>query len=96
MDLLTSSVSSVTAVVAGRQLEHGRHRGHLGGSTMVNLLLRWALLDAVAEFGTPTVTVALTWVLSVRGCKGFGQEQEGGERKCNVGVNRDNRWSRFF
>jgi hypothetical protein len=52
---------------------------------MVDLLLRWApFLDAVAEFGAPTVTIALAWVLSVRGCKGFGQEQEGGGEKVST------------
>ncbi len=45
---------------------------------MVDLLCRWAPLDAVAEFGAPTATVALAWVLSVRGRKGFGQERERG------------------
>jgi hypothetical protein len=38
-------------------------------------------LDAVAKFGAPTVTIALAWVLSVRGHKGFGREQEGGGEK---------------
>ena len=53
------------------------------GSTAVDLLRRWAPLDVVAEFGTPTVTIALEWVLSVRGRKGFGREREGwGEKKC--------------
>ena len=52
---------------------------------MVDLLLRWApFLDAVAEFGAPTVTIALAWVLSVRGCKGFGQEREGGGEKVSI------------
>ena len=54
---------------------------------MVDLLLRWApFLDAVAEFGAPTVTITLAWVLLVRGRKGVGfgsgREQEGGEKKC--------------
>ena len=40
---------------------------------MVDLLRRWAPLDVVAEFGAPTVTIALEWVLSVRGRKGFRQ-----------------------
>jgi len=66
----------------GRQSEHGQRGGHLGGLTTVNLLLWWALLDAVAAFGAPTVTIALSWVLLVRGRKGFGREQEGGEKKC--------------
>jgi hypothetical protein len=66
----------------GRQSEHGQRGGHLGGSTTVDLLLRWAPLDAVAEFGAPTVTIALAWVLLVRGHKGFGREREGGEKKC--------------
>jgi hypothetical protein len=33
----------------------------------------------VAEFGAPTITIALAWVLLVRGYKGFGREPEGGE-----------------
>ena len=41
-------------------------------------------VDAVAEFGAPTITIALTWVLSVRGHKSFGQEQEGGEEKVST------------
>jgi len=41
-------------------------------------------LDTVAEFGAPTITIALTWVLSVRGRKGFGQEQEGGGEKVSM------------
>ncbi len=41
----------------------------------------------MAEFGAPTVTIVLTWVLLVRGRKGFGREQEGGgESVNNVGV----------
>jgi len=67
----------------GRQKVHGRRRGHdLGGSTTVDLLRQWAPLDAVAKFGAPDITIALSWVLSVRGRKGFGREQEGGEEKC--------------
>ena len=63
----------------------------MGGSTTVDFLRRWAPLDAVAEFGAPTVTIALSWwVMSVRGCKGFGREQEGGRKSVhNVGVDRD-------
>jgi hypothetical protein len=38
----------------------------------------------VAEFGAPTITIALTWVLSVRGHKSFGQEQEGGDEKVST------------
>ena len=44
-----------------------------------------ALMGTVGRggmFGTPTVTIALAWVLSVRGRKGFGREREGGEKKC--------------
>ena len=67
---------------------------------MVNLLRRWAPLDVVAEFGAPTVTIALAWVLSVRGRKGFGfgWEREGGGRKSvsNVGVNRDTGLTQIF
>ena len=49
----------------------------MGGSTTVDLLHRWApsQLDTVDKFGAPTVTIALTWVLSVRGRKGFGWER---------------------
>jgi len=49
---------------------------------MVDLLLP---LDAVAKFGTPTITISLAWawVSLLKGCKGFGREQEeGGEKKC--------------
>jgi hypothetical protein len=41
-------------------------------------------LDAVDEFGAPTITIALAWVLLVRGGKGFGWEQEGGEKKVSM------------
>jgi len=41
----------------GRQSEHGRRGGHLGGSATADFLRRWAPLDAVAEFGAPTVTL---------------------------------------
>ena len=62
----------------------------MGGSTAVDLLRRWAPLDVVAEFGAPTITIALAWVLLVRGYKGFGREPEGGRNSVhNVGVNRD-------
>ena len=62
----------------------------MGGSTTVDLLLQWAPLDAVAKFGAPTVTIALAWVLSVRGHKGFGREREARGRKVhNVGGDRD-------
>ena len=54
----------------------------LGGATTVDLLRPWVPLYAVAEFGTPTITIALAWVLLVRGRKGFGWEREGGEKKC--------------
>ena len=77
MDLLTSSGSSVTAAAAGKAVRTWAARvdGHL---------------DAVAEFGAPTVTIALAWVLSVSGRKGFGQEREGGRKSVhNVGVDRD-------
>ena len=61
----------------------------MGGSTTVDLLLQWAPLDAVAKFGAPTITIALAWVLSVRGRKGFGREREGGRKSVhNVGVDR--------
>ena len=67
---------------------------------MVNLVRRWAPLDVVAEFGAPTVTIALAWVLLVRGRKGFGfgWEREGGGRKSvsNVGVNRDTGLTQIF
>ncbi len=44
----------------------------------------------MAEFGAPTITIALAWVLSVRGRKGFGREREGGRKSVHhVGVNRD-------
>jgi hypothetical protein len=44
-------------------------------------------LDAVAKFGAPTVTIALTWVLLI----GFWSGARGGGRKSvhNVGVDRD-------
>ena len=69
MDLLTSSGSSVTAAAAGKAVRTWAARvdGHL---------------DAVAEFGAPAITIALAWVLSVRGRKSFGREQEGEEKKC--------------
>ena len=64
---------------------------------MVNLLRRWAPLDVVAEFGAPTVTIALARVLSVRGRKGFGREQEGGRKSVhNVGVDRDTGLTQIF
>jgi len=61
----------------------------LGGSTTVDLLRPWSPLDAVAEFGAPTVTIALACVLSVSGRKGFSQEREGGRKSVHdVGVDR--------
>ena len=50
-----------------------------GGVTTVDLLRLWAPLVVVAEFGNYAKTIALAWVLSVRGPKGFGWEPEGGE-----------------
>ena len=38
----------------------------------------------MAEFGAPAATVALLWVFLVRGCKGFGWEQEGGGEKVSI------------
>ena len=55
-----------------------------GGSTTVVLLRGWEPLDTVAEFGAPTVTIVLAWVLSVRGHKGFGREGEGGGEKVST------------
>jgi len=38
---------------------------------------------AVAEFGDSTTTIALAWVLLVRGRKGFGREREGGRKSVH-------------
>jgi aryl-alcohol dehydrogenase-like predicted oxidoreductase len=43
---------------------------------MVDLLCRWEPLDAVAEFGASYATVALAWVLSMRGRKVGGKEHD--------------------
>ena len=56
----------------------------LGGATTDNLLRRWVPLYAVAEFGAPTITIVLAWVLLVRGRKGFGREREGGGEKVST------------
>ena len=53
-----------------------------GGLSETDLQCRWAPLVAVAESGALSTRSALTWVLLARGCKGFGWEQEGGEKKC--------------
>ena len=74
MDLLTSFGSSASAAAVGKAVGTWAARRQFGGSTTVDLLRRWAPLDAVAEFGAPTITIALAWVLSVRGRKGFGWE----------------------
>ena len=50
------------------------------------MLCQWAPLEAVADFGAPTVTVMLAWVLLVRGRKGFGWEQKGEENVSFVVV----------
>jgi hypothetical protein len=72
-----------------RQLEHGWRGGIFGGLPTVNLLRQWALLGAVAKFGSATATVLLAWVLLVRGPKGFGREQEGGRKSVHAnGVDR--------
>jgi hypothetical protein len=69
----------------------------LGGSTTVDLLLQWAPLDAVAQFGAPTLTIALASVLFVKGHKGFGREREGGEKSVhNVGADREIGCPEFF
>ena len=53
-------------------------------------------VDAVAEFGAPTVTIVIAWVLLVRGRKGFGWEQRGGRKSVhNVGVDRDGGLTQF-
>ena len=75
MDLLTSFGSSASAAAVGKAVGTWAARRQFGGSTTVDLLRRWAPLDAVAEFGAPTITIALAWVLSVRGRKGFGWER---------------------
>ena len=51
---------------------------------MVDLLLRWAPLDTVAEFGALTITVALAWVLSVKGGQGFWSGARGGGEKVSI------------
>jgi hypothetical protein len=57
---------------------------------MVDLLLRWAPLDAVAKLGAPTVTIALAWVLSVRDTRVLVGSKRGGRKSVlNVGVDRD-------
>jgi len=69
----------------------------LGGSTTVDLLLWWAPLDAVAKFGAPTITIALTWVLSVMGARVLAGSKRGGRKSVhNVGVDRDDGLSRIF
>ena len=47
----------------------------------------------VAKFSASAITSALAWVLSVRGRKGFGREQESIH---NVGVDRDSGLTLIF
>ena len=81
MGLLTSSGSLVTTTAAGKAVGTWAVRMPFGGSTEVDLWCRWAPLVAVTEFEDSATTVVLSWVLSVRGHKGFGRER-GGEKKC--------------
>ena len=62
----------------GRQSEHGRRGGNLGSSRMFCLLSQWAPLEVVAEFGAPTTTGPLAWVLSDRGCQVLVMIKRGG------------------
>jgi hypothetical protein len=80
MDLLTSSGSLVTAAAAGKAVRIWAARRHLGGSTTVDLLCRWAPLDVVAKFGAPTATVTLSYSykFSLRGNGAGGLESDRG------------------
>ena len=46
------------------------------------LKLAMCALQALTKFGGSAATMMLTWMMLVRGHKGFGREQEGGGGKC--------------
>ncbi len=54
------------------------------GSMAVDLLCRWAKLVVAVECGNSAATVSLSWVLLVRGRKGFGWEREGGRKSIHI------------
>ena len=62
------------------QSGHGRPGGHLGGVHHSWFAGSMETVGRGDKFGASTITIAiaLARVLSVRGCKGFGWEQEGG------------------
>jgi hypothetical protein len=67
----------------GRQSEHGQRGGHLGGSTTVDLLRRWAPLDAATKLGDAAAGSAPPCVLSLRGRGGGGSGGRGGVVKVS-------------
>ncbi len=56
----------------------------MAGSTKVDFLRRWAPLDAMAKFGTPTITIALAWVFFGEGTQGFWSGARGGGEKVST------------
>ena len=77
MDLLTSSGSPVTAAAVGNAVGKWAARRPFGG---VHKSQFAALMGAVGSGGR-----IQRFVLSVRGCKGFGREQEGGRKSVHGG-----------
>jgi hypothetical protein len=83
MDLLTSSGSSVPAAAAGKAVGTWATRRPLGGSTTVDLLRRWAPLDAATKLGDAAAGSAPPCELSLRGRGGGGSGGRGGVVKVS-------------
>ena len=85
MDLLASSCCSVSDAAVGKAIEIWAARRQFGGvdNSRFAALLIFAMcaFRALAKFGHSAAAVMLSWVLSVRECKGFGSRTRGGGEK---------------
>jgi hypothetical protein len=85
MDLLASSCCPVSAVAVGKAIEIWAAQRRFGGvnnSQFAALqIFTTCAFGVLAEFGHSAATVTLSWVLLVRGCKGFWLRMRGGGEK---------------
>ena len=90
MDLLASSCCSVSAAAVGKAIEICAAQGRFGGvdNSQFAALPTFAMcvFRVLAKFGHSATTVTLSWVLLVRGCKGFWLRTRGGGEKVSMVV----------
>ena len=86
MDLLASSVSSVHVAVARKAVGTWVARRQFGGVAEGPFTASVGIVGSGDQIRAPTTMVPIARVLSARGRKGFGQEQEGGGEKVSMVV----------